>query len=134
MMVKNAEAWSQQSQAFQQDETGRQFENYMLFWTGAAEKLMEESEDGIDPYTAAQEGLRMAEEHVGPMDWVFLGTMMAFIITHWIHGDRFGEGLTRIEIKIVASAIQDQAARMQDAAMEGNDQNNNFGGTSNESE
>lgn len=119
MKVKDEQQWSLQLKAFDQDETGKQFCEYLLFWVNTAERLMDESHvddetSSMHPHEAMHHGLEIAEGTIGNIDAaLYMGQMLAFIVTNWVHGTEFAEAMSNIELKLVASAVQERASLMQ---------------------
>lgn len=119
MRVKDEQQWSMQCVVFDQGETGKQFRKYLTFWVDTAERIMDESVEPMTPHVALSEALAVTEENIGNMDAAaFLGQMLAFIISNWVHGEELAHAMSNIELKIVADAVQDHTAQMQAMAGE----------------
>lgn len=109
-----AAGWSQQVQAFQADEEGRQFYEYLTFWVDTAERLMDELT--LTPHAAMNDALALVEANVANLDASFMGQMLLNIVSAWEHGHEFAENLSPIEMKLVVSAAQHRQQLLRDQA------------------
>lgn len=111
-----APMWSLQRKEMIADETGKQFIDYLEMWCEAAERLLETDADRQDVRRRLLEAMSVPEEELGRIDGTYLGPMLMYMIHAWEYGKELGEQLSEIELKIVASAVLEQQARMQAVA------------------
>ncbi|AVO25001.1 hypothetical protein KHQ84_gp062 [Rhodococcus phage Finch] len=106
--------WSQQVEAFQSNEEGRQFYQYLTFWVDSAERLM--AELGRSPYEAMSDALMLVENNVANLDPSAMGQMLLNIVSAWEYGVAYAKDMTPIEMKLVVGAAQYRQALLQEAA------------------
>lgn len=117
-----APVWSLQKKEFLEGgEQGQEFVKYIETWCDAAERIYNESNSPTSLKNVREcllEAMDVPESECGPIDGGYLGPMLMYIIHAWEHGEDLGMQLSRIEFKLVASAIAEQQARMQAIAEE----------------
>jgi len=99
---------------------GQDFVQYIELWCEVAERLYEQGNfsDGKRAGVRSArdcllEAMKVPEGELGQIDGRYLGPMLMYIIHAWEHGEELGNQLSPLEIKIVASAVDEQQAQMQ---------------------
>ena len=116
-----APVWSLQKQEFLAGgQVGQDFVQYIELWCEVAERLYEQGNfsDGKRAGVRSArdcllEAMKVPEGELGQIDGRYLGPMLMYIIHAWEHGEELGNQLSPLEIKIVASAVDEQQAQMQ---------------------
>ncbi len=116
-----APIWSLQKQEFLNGgQMGQDFVQYIELWCEVAERLYEQGNfsDGKRAGVRSArdcllDAMKVPEGELGQIDGTYLGPMLMYIIHAWEHGEELGNQLSPIELKIVASAIEEQTAHNQ---------------------
>jgi hypothetical protein len=114
--VRNQGLWAQQCAELQENQTGRDFLEFIETWVTQAEQLYEE--DIGSPATALRHALDHADQTHGRVGIHFLGQMLVVVATHWEHGEEMAESLTPIELRLVQDMLALKCAELQDQAEE----------------
>ena len=109
--------WSLQEQTLRESEGGKAFLDGLLFWTDAAEKMMDEDSD-LTPYDSLQEALVVTVETFGPLRTEAMADMLMIIVNFWEFGVEFAEGMSRIETAMVHEAVFRATERLEQEAAE----------------
>lgn len=120
--------WAKQREELLQDETGKNFLEFLEFWVDAAEvKMTEEIHDlswgyeqitTMPPTHAVREAFPVAELQFGRQSPVHVSQMLALLCVHWYYRDALFEGLTVIEKYFVQAALEAKIAQLgEDAAL-----------------
>ena len=117
--------WSLQCKELESDETGREFLKYLTMWCDAAEAIYDRdntyeelpngncSGSSRSVRSCLMEAMAVPEENLGLLDGTFVGAMLMYMGSAWIHGEALMDQLSPVEEKIVGTAIAQQTALMQ---------------------
>ncbi|QGJ94923.1 hypothetical protein SEA_REDWATTLEHOG_63 [Gordonia phage RedWattleHog] len=114
-----AALWSLQCKEFEGDETGRQFLTYLTLWCDAAEAIIERDHhlESVRPVRDCfLEAMDVPEHQLGKVDGTFMGPMLMYIISAWEYGEALADELSVIELRVVASAVDQQREHLQQLA------------------
>ena len=114
--VRDKHLWSQQQAELQENQTGRDFLEFIATWTTQAEKLY--TEDIGSVAQAIRYSLDHADQVHGRVSAHYLGQMLVVIATHWEHGEELAEGLSPIELRLVQDMLALKCAELDQAAEE----------------
>ena len=116
MIVRDEGLWSQQRAELQEDQTGRDFLDFIETWTARADELY--AEDIGSPATAIRYSLDHADQAHGRVSAHYLGQMLVVIATHWEHGEEMADDLSPIEMRLVQDMLALKCAELQQQAQE----------------
>jgi len=114
VIVRDAEVWSRRQAELQEDQTGRDFLDFIETWTARAEKLY--AEDIGSAATAIRQSLDHADQVHGRVSAHYLGQMLVVIATHWEHGEEMAESLSSIEMRLVQDMLALKCAELDQTA------------------
>lgn len=113
MIVRDANLWSQQQQALNdQGEDGQLYLKFLEFWADAAEKV--ESEDtSLSEMEALRKALEITEDAFGRLSTQIMGQMLCLLVIHWQWGEEIARQMTPIEHRLLEEALIAKLAEQQ---------------------
>ena len=72
-------------------EMSRKFRDFLLFWCGAAERMVDSYQ--LTPTVGLRRSFEVAEQTFGYISVEWLGQMLLVLIQHWFDGDEVWESL-----------------------------------------
>lgn len=114
MRVQDDESWLVQVKEFQADELSRKFQEFLVFWCEAAEKMLDEYQQ--TPVGSLKRSFEVAEQTFGYISVEWLGQMLLVIVQHWFHGGEIWESLSVWERRLVEQATALKLVELQDSA------------------
>lgn len=104
MKVKDQQAWAlQESELKNADEASLKFLEFLEFWVGGAEKILEEKTE-FGYRHALIEAFNLAEKDLGFLSVEWLGQMLLVIVQYWFGGDELWESLSSWERRMIEQA------------------------------
>ena len=112
--VKDDRSWRDQLAEFDADEMSRKFRDFLLFWCGAAERMVDSYQ--LTPTVGLRRSFEVAEQTFGYISVEWLGQMLLVLIQHWFDGDEVWESLSVWERRLVEQAAAVKVVELQQSA------------------